>query len=356
MLMVEEATPPTSFDREFFLSLSINEQFELLKEIVKKGEFETIPQNVLSEENMTLDESPKKTVLHMLTRSHSQRDLIPPHLLTEKTLKIQFKDSGKGYIEAGRSLMEELAIQRAIKLIPKENITRELLRSPNYEGSPLLHYIATTGQFEHIPKELLTKEDIQLKDKQGKTVLERLPEEQVSLIPAQLLSQEDLTRNVQSGDLVLQNYVRRDKIHEIPKEFLNKDTLLLENPSKVSGLMTLVSYGYYDYIPKDILTKENILKENLEGENLVDVSFRNLIQTNKKEDKEHYLNSCLNLLKPLPQPHINSLEDRLTKKYNPTWKEASGFLQTILKTEKNRRAKETMDNWLKTKEDQCISI
>jgi hypothetical protein len=356
-MMVEKATPPTTFDREFFLSLSINEQFELLKEIVKQGEFETVPQDLLNEGNMIFDENKRGTVLHMLAKSHSQRDLIPQHLLTERALSIRYHYSSKGVVEVGQRLIEELASQRAMKLIPKESLTQNLLESNiSARRTTVLNYLANTKQFEHVPKEKLTNSNIHLKDESGNTLLESLWEEQITLVPGNLLLQEDLTKTAHSGDTVLQTYIRKNKIHEIKREFINKDTLLLENPSKVSGLMTTIAYGYYEYIPKELLTKENILKENLEEENCVDVAFKNLIQTDKKEDQNYYLKTCLALLKPLPPSYINTLENRLTKKYNPTWKEASGFLQTILKTEKSRRAKETIDNWLKTKEDQCISI
>jgi hypothetical protein len=347
----------TSFDRDLFLSLSREAQFELLKSIVKKGEFETVPQDLLNERNMIFDENTRGTVLHMLVKSHSQRDLIPRHLLTEKTLSIRYKNSSNGVIESGQRLIEELASQRAMKLIPKESLTQNLLESTiNAKGMTVLHYLAMTKQFEHIPKERLTQSNIHLKDKNGDTVLETLGEEQITLVPGNLLSQEDLTKITHSGDSVLQSYIRKNKINEVNEEFLNKETLLLENPSEVSGLMTLVAYGYYQYIPKELLIEENILKENFEGENCVDVAFKNLIQTDKKEDQQHYLKACLTLLKPLPQPYINTLETRLKTKYGVRWKESSDFLQTIIKTEKQRRVKTKLGNWLKTKDDQCISI
>jgi len=347
----------TSFDRDFFISLSLEEQFELLKSIVKKGEFETVPQDLLNEGNMIFEENTRSTVLHMLAKSHSQRDLIPQHLLTERALSIRYRNSSKGVMEVGQRLIEELASQRAMRLIPKESLTQNLLESNiSARKTTVLNYLANTKQFEHVPKEKLTNSNIHLKDEGGDTVLDSLGEEQITLIPGNLLTQEDLTKKTHSGDSVLQSYIRRNKIHEINEEFLNKETLLLENPSKVSGLMTLVAYGYYEHIPKDLLRKETILKENIEEENCVDVAFKNLIQTDKKEDQQHYLKACLTLLKPLPQSYINTLETRLKTKYGVRWKESSDFLQTIIKTERQRRAKETMGNWLKTREEQSLSI
>lgn len=346
-----------SFDRDFFLSLPLEEQFELLKSIVKKGEFETVPQDLLNEGNMIFEENTRSTVLHMLAKSHSQRHLIPQHLLTERTLSIQYRYSSKGVMEVGQRLIEELASQRAMRLIPKESLTQTLLESNiSARKTTVLNYLANTKQFEHVPKEKLTNSNIHLKDESGDTLLDSLGEEQITLVPGNLLSQEDLTKKTHSGDSVLQSYIRRNKIHEINEEFLNKETLLLENPSKVSGLMTLVAYGYYEHIPEDLLKRENILKENIDKENCVDVAFKNLIQTDKKEDQQHYLKACLKLLKPLPQSYINTLEDRLKTKYGVRWKESSDFLQTIVKTERQRRARETLESCLKPKEDQCISI
>ena len=345
--MVPVNKTPVNFDyRGIFATLSLNDQFELLKSIVKKGEFETLPTDILTVENTTLDETPKETILHMLARSY-QCHLIPSNLLTEKTLQIQYKGYTDGKPWYGKRLVDIMTEKGYFNHIPKKNITEKLLESVNHNGQSLLHLLAQYKKFDEIPKERLNTENIRLKDKKGNTVLESLAENQITHVPGSLLLQEDLTKTAHSGDTILQSYIRKNKTHEIKRDFINKDTLLLENPSKVSGLMTAIAYGYYEYIPKELLTKENILKENLEEENCVDVAFKNLIQTDKKEDQNYYLKTCLALLKPLPSSYINTLEERLKKKYGVRWKESSDFLQSIVKKERLRRAKEKVTHLAK---------
>lgn len=344
-----------SFDEGEFKRLSSKEQFDLIMDFYDQGKFGLIPHNVLTEENITLGQKDIRTVLHQIAHAFMGY-LLPPHLLTEKILSTRAVGVTEGHPWVGKRLIDTIADHLQIKHVPKEKLTQNLLESINDQGESLLHILAKTKQFEYVPKDRLSPHNIRLKDKEGKTVLDLLTEDQLSLIPGRFLTHEDLVKRTNSEDTLLQNYIRRDKIHEINPNLLTKETLLLENPSGVTCFMTAIAYGYYQCIPEALFTEENILKETIEGENCLDLCYKNLIHADKKEDKQHYLDCCLKLVKPLPSSYIKTLEDRLKRKYDPRWKEAWNFLQTLIKTEKARRTRDKIGAWVKEEIDMPIDL
>lgn len=339
------------FDVGNFKSLSSKEQFELLIYLFQSGDFEIVPKNLLTEENTILDGTDKKTVLHLIAKSR-QLYLLPPEILTPKALKVRFKDfDANGRPWVGQRLIDTIVSNRCANLVPKENYTKELLEEPRHDGQTLLHLLASTKQFDAVPTENITAENIRLKNKEGSQVLDLISQDQLHLVPGNLLDEEDLLKFTESGDRVLQNYIRRSKLHEIDERWINEKTLLAENTSRVSGLISAATYGYYHKIPKKLLSEKNILKENNQKENLLDTTFKNLVQAEKKEDQAYYLSTCRDLLTRLPKVDMKKLETRLVVKYDLKWKEGLDFLHDLLRTEKLRRAKTAVAGWIKSEKD-----
>jgi ankyrin repeat protein len=101
---------------------------------------------------------------------HGALDKIPRELLTTENLTIEDREV--------RTPLHFAALNGHLNQIPRELLTQENLTIKNGDGGTPLHFAALNGTLDQIPKELLTQENLTIKDGDGETPLFRAAEYQ----------------------------------------------------------------------------------------------------------------------------------------------------------------------------------
>lgn len=201
-------------------------------------------------------------------------------------------------IKGGTLLILWLARQNFLQLVPKKAITQKvLLTIPNGKDydkkNAVIHYLAKSEEFKHIPKNILTEELLSTRGLEGNSVYHNLAEQHnIALLPKKILTHKALTlesdtkwtplhslahhtphqipKDINLSDLLLKSDKDITVLHtwasgsgwvDIPKEFLNKETLSLKDVSEQTPFLHIVNQFEYDssfrkrFVGKDMTTK-----------------------------------------------------------------------------------------------------
>lgn len=183
---------------------------------------------IVTKESLLLrDDLGKSVVAHLILSNNFKQ--LPKEFNTEKIVR-ELIDIAEG--ENNPPLLQCLAIQGNLHLLPKSMVTTSLLLTKDKDENTIIHWISKNGNPEEVPKNILTKETLLVKNKSKKTPLDYL--------------------------------ASRRLLHKVPKEFLKENIIFPEN-GKGKGqtiLNTIIeeaankcSYGYFNLIIKNFSKK-----------------------------------------------------------------------------------------------------
>ena len=115
-----------------------------------------------------------------------------------------------------------------LKHIPQEVFTHELLSTRTDSGETVYHLLAQSYVLECIPKELINKDSLLLETPDKRTVLHSVAVNIPELIPKEITLKEMLIRD-KNNFTPLHGYACSSKWSDIPKEFLTKDSVEIED-------------------------------------------------------------------------------------------------------------------------------
>jgi hypothetical protein len=159
-----------------------------------------------------------------------------------------------------------LAKNHLLNVVPKTAITKKvLLQVPNApkhdKENGVIHYLAKTEEFKHIPKDILTEEILSTKGLHGKSVYHTLAEHsKIDLIPNRLLTYGALCLRSDTGWTPLHSIAHHTP-HLIPKDIKLED-ILLKTEKNITVLHTWASGSGWVDIPKEFITKKTLQVED----------------------------------------------------------------------------------------------
>lgn len=158
---------------------------------------------------------------------------------------------------------------KTFAFIPKQAITKKVLLHPivrdqDYGEEKVIHLLARDAQFKDIPKDILTQELLATKGRLGESVYHVLAKsKKLHLLPKKLL-----TNNANRGLIIADNNgwtplhtITQQSPHLMPENIKLKD-LLLKDYRGVTPLHTWASGSGWVNIPKQFLTKETLQLED----------------------------------------------------------------------------------------------
>jgi putative transposon-encoded protein len=169
-------------------------------------------------------------------------------------------------IKGGTLLILWLARQKSLYLVPKKAITKKVLLTVPKEKdhdkkSSVIHYLAKTEEFKHIPKDILTEELLSTKGLDGRSVYHTLAEQHlIGLLPKRLITHSALTLESATKWTPLHSIAHHTP-HLIPKDAKLEDALL-KSEKNITVLHTWANGSGWVDIPKEFLTKGTLQLED----------------------------------------------------------------------------------------------
>jgi len=173
---------------------------------------------------------------------HRTFEFIPKQAITKKVL-LHPITADEGYGEA--KIIHLLAKDAQFKDIPKDILTEELLTTKGRLGESVYHVLAKNNKLHFLPKKLLTTRGLIIADNNGWTPLHTITQKSAFSVP----------KNIKLKDLLVKDYRGITPLHtwasgsgwvNIPKEFLTKETLQLEDTSKQTPFTHVAKQFQYE--------------------------------------------------------------------------------------------------------------
>lgn len=168
----------------------------------------------------------------------------------------------------GVTLLELIAENGQIHLVPKEHITAENIKP--LLASRLLHHLASQGTLLYLPGKLLTLASLTKQDAHGWTPLHAAAINGFfDQVPAQLLTEEAMTLPTERGvtplHLLLNTSSWEKFLEKSVIPFLNEKTLFLECQDYSSPILRLAERGKLSILPSRLRTEAILLRKNSNG-------------------------------------------------------------------------------------------
>jgi hypothetical protein len=189
--------------------------------------------------NDILKRNEEGSFLALLAAHNRTLHTFPKPLLTKDVLSQKINDRDGLYLTDktnGKDLLiHQIARYGQISVVPKKELTIELLATKGTFGESVFHIIAQEQQEEDIPHDLWTKKTLTLKTPAGVTPLHAIVQWGQLTLPEDI-SLEDLLTKSNAGSTPLHNWASSPGWIAIPDKYLTKDTLGLTGGSKESLL------------------------------------------------------------------------------------------------------------------------
>jgi hypothetical protein len=167
--------------------------------------------------------------LHTFPKSLITKDILLQKVPDKDELSLIDKTNGEDL------LIHQIARHGQISVVPKEELSTEILSIKGTFGESVFHIIAQEQQEEDIPQELWTRETLTLKSPTGVTPLHAIVQWGQLTLPEEI-TLEDFLNKTDAGATPLHNWAKSSGWIAIPDKYLTKDTLDLKDGSKESLL------------------------------------------------------------------------------------------------------------------------
>jgi hypothetical protein len=177
--------------------------------------------------------------LNFLPKELITKDVLMEETLEEDPLSLTGTKKGKDL------LIHQIARHGQISVIPKEELSTEILSIKGDLEESVFHIIARLQKAYDIPKEFWTKETLTLKTPSGVTPLQTIAS--ITQEMPNDITLEDMLHKDNVGETPLHSWARSFNCINIPNKFLTRETLKLKGAYKESLLKILTNSFFEGY-------------------------------------------------------------------------------------------------------------
>jgi ankyrin repeat protein len=230
------------------------------------GHFEKVPKHLQDKKFWTT--SHNKTTVLMSAFESSKTSWINPKDLTEEEI-LKTNDNG-------HSILSYAIFGRKLKEIPQTSLTKKALKKCLSSEEPFIHAIIRTNQLIHLPQRLLGGELLSLRNNRKSSretayhlIAYKDPDDPVANLTPKLniWNKESLTLKDEDNVTPLHLLAQKQPFN-IPKEFINRETLLIADDANQTVLhyWSSAKRNLWMTIPVAVLNGDDLLlKERVKG-------------------------------------------------------------------------------------------